>query len=177
VDLVGVASNRSAIGARLRTHVGFERQMRTVGDDLRVFFGLADAVRVDSLVVDWPSGARDVLYDVAADQILEIVEGQVTAVGDTPAPRTALGRAVPNPFNPSTRLAYSLSADARVRLLVFDSRGRLVRTLRDGMETAGEHAAVWSGRDDAGRQVASGAYFARMIVDGEVFTTRMALVK
>jgi len=70
-------------------------------------------------------------------------------------------RAFPNPFNPQTTIAFTLDHDTRVRLTVHDVRGRVVRTLADGALTAGEHALSWNGRDDAGRVVASGVYFAR----------------
>ncbi len=71
----------------------------------------------------------------------------------------------PNPANPQTKLLYVLpqTADgARVSLRVYDVNGRLVRTLVSRNETAGPHAAVWDGTDDAGRHVSSGAYFARI---------------
>jgi outer membrane protein assembly factor BamB len=70
-------------------------------------------------------------------------------------------RAFPNPFNPQTTIAFTLDRDTRIRLTVHDVRGRVVRTLAAGVMTAGEHALSWNGRDDAGRAVASGVYFAR----------------
>jgi len=68
----------------------------------------------------------------------------------------------PNPMNPSTTISFALPQSAFVRLLVFDARGRLVRTLMDGTQAAGAHDVVWNGRTDGGAQVASGAYFARL---------------
>ncbi len=53
----------------------------------------------------------------------------------------------PNPFNPKTDLAFNLSADAHVRLSIFDLQGRRVRTVLDGPLPAGRHEREWDGRD------------------------------
>ena len=52
-------------------------------NDLRAHFGLGAAARVDRLAVQWPSGRREMLSDVAADQIVTIEEGK-GIVGRTP---------------------------------------------------------------------------------------------
>lgn len=67
-------------------------------------------------------------------------------------------RPSPNPFNPNTTLFYELPEDAAVRVLIFDVRGRLMRTLLDAAQTAGTHAVPWDGRDTTGRTVADGVY-------------------
>jgi flagellar hook assembly protein FlgD len=66
----------------------------------------------------------------------------------------------PNPSNPATVVAYDLPEATHVTLRVVDVRGRIVRTLVDGWRPAGAHRARWDGRDDRGRSVASGRYFA-----------------
>jgi hypothetical protein len=100
-----------------------------------------------------------------------------TTVDATPPPRTRLDVA-PNPFNPRTVMRFRLTADATdVALRVFDAKGRLVRTLHDGSLAAGEHAFTWRGRDDEGREVASGVYFGRLVAGGEVDVRSMVLVR
>jgi len=89
----------------------------------------------------------------------------------------SLSDPVPNPFNPTTTLAYTVPADAgHVSLVIYDQRGRQVRELAVEY-TAGHHAAVWDGRADGGGRVASGLYFARLQVDGVTEIRKMALVK
>jgi len=67
---------------------------------------------------------------------------------------------VPNPFNPVTTISYDLPVPVpRVRLRIYDLRGRLVKTLTDDHQMAGVKSVVWNGRDDHGGAVASGAYF------------------
>jgi hypothetical protein len=102
-----------------------------------------------------------------------------TGVGDD-APRPAAARLIgnfPNPFNPATTISYELDQPLRVRLSVYDARGRLVCTLVDGHETAGRHDTNWDGADASGRGVASGVYFARLEVGGRSDTRRMVLLK
>ncbi len=64
----------------------------------------------------------------------------------------------PNPFNPSTRIAFRLPAADHVRLLIMNTRGQTVRILADDMFPAGRHAVTWQGDDRHGNQVASGIY-------------------
>ncbi len=104
-------------------------------------------------------------------------DGAVSAVGDeTPL---AIGPLLgyPNPFNPRTTFHFALPARERVRLAVHDARGRLVRTLVDGMMEAGRQEVLWDGRDDGGRGVASGVYLARVRSASLAATTKVSLVR
>ena len=86
MKLVGTVSNRSAIGAKVRVNAfyrGASRwQVREIsgGDSesnqqsLNAEFGLADATTIDTLRVEWPSGAVQELHDVAPRQFLTITE-------------------------------------------------------------------------------------------------------
>lgn len=100
----------------------------------------------------------------------------VTAVQDAPA-RLRLGRNFPNPFNPSTTLAFDLPAPAPVSLHVYDMQGRRVATLQQGELPAGRHSRTWNGLDHRGRPVPSGLFVARLEVGGEVMTRKLVLTK
>jgi hypothetical protein len=71
----------------------------------------------------------------------------------------------PNPFNPSTTITYSLSEDARVHLTVFNVVGQEVSTLESTVKGRGTYAMVWNGTDSHGREVSSGTYFYRILVE------------
>ena len=73
-----------------------------------------------------------------------------------------LGLNYPNPFNPETTIQYSLAAEGRVQLKVFDLLGREVATLVDERRSAGGHTAMWNGRHSDGTQAASGVYLYRL---------------
>jgi len=100
-----------------------------------------------------------------------------TGVGDLTPVVTRLQGAYPNPFNPSTRIAFSTARAGHASLAVYDLTGRLVRTLVDGHLGAGEHTALWNGLADDGARAASGVYFARFAGGDVVDTTKLMLVK
>jgi hypothetical protein len=68
----------------------------------------------------------------------------------------------PNPFAGETTIRFDLPRPIRVSLAIFDTNGRLVRTLVQEDYPGGRHALVWPGDDEKGNPVAPGTYFARM---------------
>jgi len=92
--------------------------------------------------------------------------------------RFALHANVPNPFNPSTTIAFELPKQTTVRLRVLDVAGRIVRTLLDGVSlNTGRNEMVWDGRDDHGQMAAAGVYFYRVEAGRYAEARRMVLVK
>ena len=89
----------------------------------------------------------------------------------------ALSPNFPNPFNPETSLRLHLPQSGQVWLDVFDAAGQRVRSLVSGQLAAGVHVAVWDGRDQRGRDVASGTYFARLRAGGVVQVSKMILLR
>ncbi len=83
----------------------------------------------------------------------------------------------PNPFNPMTTLSFSLTHSAHARLDIIDVAGRRVATLVDGMKKSGGHQVVWHGKDDAGKNVATGIYFVRLVSGGQTAIQKIALLK
>lgn len=104
-----------------------------------------------------------------------------TGVEETSAPAASptarLFGAAPNPFNPWTSIRFVLARPARVRLLIFDVSGAQVRSLADRMLPAGEHHITWDGKNDRGRELASGAYFYRLEADREVLAKKLILLR
>ncbi|HEX5131823.1 MAG TPA: FlgD immunoglobulin-like domain containing protein [Candidatus Krumholzibacteria bacterium] len=91
-----------------------------------------------------------------------------------------LGQNHPNPFNPVTAIPYTLpnGSDAvRVRLLILDVSGRLVRTLVNEDQTGGAREAVWEGKDDRGNPVSSGVYFYVLDVANKRLTRKLVMLK
>jgi hypothetical protein len=88
-----------------------------------------------------------------------------------------LAQNMPNPFNPSTTIQFSLEAHGETRLLVYSVTGQLVRTLVSGQREAGWHTAVWDGTNDVGRAVGSGIYIYRVVTPSGVAVKRMTLVR
>ncbi len=98
-------------------------------------------------------------------------------IGEDPiAPIKLLG-AQPNPFNPATKISFELAADAKVRLEIFDLRGRSVRLLLDEHRSAGAGYVEWDGRDESGRPLTSGVYLAKFSGRGHMDSNKLVLLK
>lgn len=83
----------------------------------------------------------------------------------------------PNPFNPSTTVAFELAARERVVVHVYDVAGRLVKTLADEAFSSGPHELHWDGSDNHGTRVASGIYFIRIAAESYTATRRAVMLK
>lgn len=110
-------------------------------------------------------------------------DSTITGFGDKP-PTVSLPsdfklyQNYPNPFNPTTTISWQLPVASQVELTIYNLLGQKIRTLVDGRQPAGFHQVEWDGRDDAGRQVASGVYFYRLTtVDGFRQSRKMLLLK
>jgi len=100
-----------------------------------------------------------------------------TAAGDTPIASTRLGQNIPNPFNPTTTIRFTLASSERVTISVYDATGSHVRTLIDEVRPAGENDVQWDGRDARGASMGSGVYFYRLVTGDQVESKKMVLLK
>ncbi len=92
--------------------------------------------------------------------------------------RNMLAHAVPNPFNPVTKIAYSVRETGPVLIEIYNVAGKVVRTLLDSECAAGTGGfVVWDGSDDAGETCASGVYFYRMTAPGFNESRKMVMLK
>jgi hypothetical protein len=83
----------------------------------------------------------------------------------------------PNPFNPSTTIAYTLQKPANVRLAVYDVAGRQVSTIVSQYQQEGRYLVKWNADDAQGFKLASGMYFARLQVGDQVTVHKMIVTK
>ncbi|MBN2201686.1 discoidin domain-containing protein [bacterium] len=91
--------------------------------------------------------------------------------------RCVLAEAYPNPFNSSIMLMFETSGRTRASLVLYDVRGRFVKTLTDGPVDAGLHRAAWNGTDAAGNVVPAGVYVVRLEAEGAAASRKVVLVK
>ena len=89
----------------------------------------------------------------------------------------ALHNNYPNPFNPTTTIAYDLPQDGTVRLIIYDVMGREVTRLVNGFTPAGYHNVRWDARNALGEQVSAGVYFYHLQSGAYVKTQKMVLLK
>lgn len=138
-------------------------------------------LRFDGIDLAYVPGNRSTVTAINVDH-LQLIGRTVTGIASDPGTmpdRYVLRQNSPNPFNPSTRLSYSLPVDGTVSLTVHDILGREVARLAEGREAAGQHSVNWV----PGASAASGLYIARLQVWGgsgmQVFSgvVKMVLVK
>jgi hypothetical protein len=117
--------------------------------------------------------------DFAGNESDHTGPGTTTGITDDIIPKAfALYQNLPNPFNPTTLIRYNVpEGGGHVTLRVYDVCGRLVKTLADGPQTAGEKRVLWHGRNEQGGQVATGVYFYRMTAPGFEMTRKMVLLQ
>ena len=88
----------------------------------------------------------------------------------------------PNPFNPETWIPYQLAEDAEITIRIYDTSGKIVRTLFSGHQVSGyylnrDQAAHWDGKNEFGEQVASGVYICELTTPTFKQMKRLVVVK
>ena len=129
---------------------------------------------------------RSAAFGVAYEYLLEAVDFNGTH--EQYGPRfarpynpltTELYPNYPNPFNPITTLHFSLKEKAKVSLIIYDGKGRIVRTLLrpDKPMQPGKYRLIWDAKNEGGLEVPSGQYFYRFTAPHYYKTRKMILVK
>ncbi len=83
----------------------------------------------------------------------------------------------PNPFNPETRITFSLGRDEKVHLEIYNIKGQKVRTLCHDFLKQGSHQYIWNGTDDRNNAVGSGVYFVKLVAGKKTQTKKIMLIK
>jgi glycosidase len=106
-----------------------------------------------------------------------VTQPTTLAVRPSAPPRSLRMVVAPNPLRDSTTLRFGLPHAARVQVDVLDVSGRRVRSLGVRLLDAGEQSVRWDGRDDDGRAVGAGLYFARVRAEGVQATARIIIAR
>lgn len=146
------------------------------------------AKEMSTLFPDSPTTeeAQRQINDALNGSELSIVKGnsnnQIEAFEEIPTDYALRGN-YPNPFNPSTKISYTLPYKSHVNISVYDITGSLVAELVDNDVNAGYQYVTWNGKNAAGEQAASGIYLytlkASSLENNETFvkSAKMLLVK
>lgn len=172
LKLVGVFSNRDAIGARVRISAGGQAQYRiqTGGiidmgqSTLDLHFGLGAATVVDSVTIWWPSGRVSEYGAMLANGTHQLLEVDPSGA-DTDRPLAGdlrLQVPFPNPAQDGAIWRYELPATGWARLTLHDATGRQIRVLTEGRQAAGVHRILWDGRTARGERAPAGVYYGRL---------------
>ncbi len=153
---------------------------RAAGGDWQDFTFPAFNAKYIKLIVDFPAGTWRQLGEmrVYTTTIAALAKqaGELVQIGDTPR-EWAVSNNYPNPFNPETRLQFSMPEAGQVTAAVFNMLGQRVRTLVNRELPAGTSQVVWDSRSDAGETVPSGIYYVRFDLGGHYFTKKLVLTR
>ena len=133
-----------------------------------------------NVYVRWTMGTTDTSWQYSGWNIDDVeiwgLASGTSPAGDTPTFKLALGN-YPNPFNPLTKIEFTLERTGNATVNVYDLQGRLVRSLVDQVLGEGPHSVIWDGMDGSGQRAGSGVYFARLVSGGQVADHKMVLLK
>jgi hypothetical protein len=143
----------------------------TVGNRVRKQYGV-DILWRESRDIN--RGDQDTTAVVCAN----IPYSMITAVENDQLPvRFETLANYPNPFNPSTMVAFDVIPRGAVSLVIYDVLGREVRTLVNDVMESGAHQVRWDGRNNSSLPATSGVYVARLSTVSGSRTTSMLLLK
>lgn len=113
-------------------------------------------------------------------RILSVPSGKLAGQSPTTTGAPTVSRlesSCPNPFNSTTRIAYSLATGGPVRLTIYSALGQPMRTLVDQVQAAGFYQVYWDGRDLSGAEISMGVYLVRLYYPGGVQIQRLLYLK
>ena len=135
----------------------------------------------DYLRVKMKDGSHQI---IPLQSINKITFSDVTSVDDKTVMKFgnliktfALLQNYPNPFNPTTTIEYTIPRASVVTIRIYDITGRMVRVLDNGLQEAGDHRALWDGKNNAQQLAASGMYIYEIRFEGSVLARKMMLMK
>ena len=109
---------------------------------------------------------QDMPPNVSTDSFINNIPNQIT-----------LYPSYPNPFNPNTKISFSLSKLSNVHMQVLDINGRKIRNLFNKTLGSGSHTISWDGANDKGVNMSSGIYFIILNVDGVILSQKLSLIR
>jgi hypothetical protein len=173
------AANNAGLGATVVFHYD-ESELAGVTETTLALFA---SLNGGSVWTRLPGTLDEVANTMTASGLasLAILTGRAGAVSDVGdelvSLRTRLVSLYPNPFNPMTRVVFELEKTGSVEVGIYDVRGQLVYTLAAGVMDRGRHDLTWRGQDNAGRPVASGVYFCRLLAGGDTQIRKLVLAR
>ncbi|HAD82315.1 MAG: hypothetical protein A2509_02545 [Candidatus Edwardsbacteria bacterium RIFOXYD12_FULL_50_11] len=127
----------------------------------------------------WDDGRNNIggtKYDIytTAGTFVNGVAGQPIENNPNPVFRI---QCYPNPFNNRTTVDYQIPKTGMVTLKVYNISGQVVSVLVNNIQQGGPHSVKWDGKDDQGREISSGIYFARLMTDNSTRTNKITLIR
>jgi Leucine-rich repeat (LRR) protein len=130
--------------------------------------------RLDSKVFE---GAKKVRAEIRQLGEFKIAEDKDYDGNNLQVEEYVLGDNYPNPFNPTTRIPFTLKENTDVKVFIYNTLGQRIKTLVNGFRQADSYELLWHGLNENGKKVASGMYFYQIVTPNFVKTKKMLLIK
>jgi hypothetical protein len=132
-----------------------------------------DTLATYSYIQTYPSAGLGTIRDLFT--LERAPTGAPVTLPEPPA-ATWIEMVAPNP-SPEPGIRWNLGKPGHVSLRLYDTSGRLVKSLVSAPMSAGAHETTWDGRDESGRRVATGIYFAKLEADGRLDAVKVVLLR
>jgi hypothetical protein len=106
-----------------------------------------------------------------------VIPSGTTAVPETGIPIAFALAPAPSPARGPMVMSFALPQSSEITLAIFDAAGRRMLDLAHGWWAAGEYRLPWDGRDQTGRELPSGVYFARLQASARTITARFVRMR
>ena len=144
-------------------------------------YELMEQNQVSNYMLTWYVKAHDGEFDVQSSQIFtfnidatELLSIEVLSM----VPESFnLYQNFPNPFNPSTQIAYDIPERGEVQVLIYDLSGKLVTSINEGIQEPGQYKINWNATDRFGKKLSGGVYIYQIKTEKFVKSRKMLLLK
>ncbi len=158
IKLIGISSNSSAIGAKVRVKAKGLWQMREISAQntfngmnmLNAHFGFGNtgplALYIDSLIIEWPSGNKDICTNVSVNTFYTAIEGQCLTPSalhenETGSKEFYIQSVFPNPTANYLTVNYYLTHAEKVQATILDSSGNQTNSITLSKGVAGNNTS------------------------------------
>ena len=90
--------------------------------------------------------------------------------------KTILLKNYPNPFNPSTKISFSINEESNVNLTIYNTKGQKIMEVANNVFDEGNHSIMWKGVDELGNSVSSGVYLYKLNVNGKTESVKKCIL-
>ncbi len=198
VNLEGVTANRNAFGAIISAFSEGKAVHRLnhgatiMGQSIKpIHFGLGDAKKIDSLIVKWPHGEKEVVYDIDKNQKITFIEGLGMTDGktyeateneeengeetQTPESEEISLSCIPNPFSLFTEFKINTISQTSLEINIYSISGFQVWNLYRENIPEGEWSEKWYGESQNGHHFPAGLYIYQIKLDNKTWTGKLVL--
>ncbi|MFY0627105.1 MAG: VCBS repeat-containing protein [Reichenbachiella sp.] len=187
VELEGTTSNRSAFGTKLQLAIEGKTIHRyyhgsgIMSQSMKpVHFGLGEVSHIDSVMITWPTGIKETIYDININQKIKVLEGNGMVFGNhTPVldvmnfESSDTVESFPNPFVKEVIISFNAPKTGAIELVIYDLQGSKVWSISKDLIHSGSNEILWKGQRDSGTMCDEGMYIFQLNMFGDLHSGKL----